>query len=172
MPLPLIWLGAGLASAYAGGALANNARRHSVVTSYPGESERLVTPLNGSVVCCGIYGVFEHTGIWCDGQIIELHGNGLVKAVGQARFLHQRSGSQIYVACDEGYTPLIAEQCESRAITQVFRYLDYDPISNNCHRFSLRCVTGVEEECISFYEFNQKLSAHFNQKIRWQPVRC
>ena len=171
MPVPLIWLGAGLASAYAGGALAKNARSHSVVDNYPGESQYRVTPVDGCVVCCGIYGVFEHTGIWCDDQIIELHGNGLVKAVGPTRFLHQRSGSEIYVACDDNYMPLVAPECDTRAVNQVFQYIEYDPISNNCHRFSLRSVTGVDQECVSFYEFNQKLSKHFKQNIRWQPIQ-
>lgn len=170
MPLPLILLGAGLASAYAGGALANNARKHSVVDNYPGESLLRVKPVNGAIVCCGIYGVFDHTGIWYDGDIIELHGSGLVKAVGQERFLHQRSGSQIFVACNEQHLPLASEGCDLRAINQVFQYIDYDPIHNNCHRFSLACVSGIDQECISFYDFNQKLSKHFKQNIRWQPI--
>ena len=37
-----------------------------------------VNPLPGTIICCFVYGVIEHTGIWLDDHtLIELHGNFL-----------------------------------------------------------------------------------------------
>ncbi|OFI35846.1 hypothetical protein [Alteromonas lipolytica] len=141
------------------------------VEHYPGESAVRVEPLDGAIVCCGIYGVFEHTGIWVDNHIVELHGSGLVKAVSPQRFLAQRSGEQIYVLCDKNLQPLIADQTHSRAIARIFNYIEYDPWQNNCHRFTFQCVTGYSNRVSSFYDFNLALSRFFACRLFWQPAQ-
>lgn len=83
-----IWLGVGLVLVYVGGVLVKNVCSYSVVDNYLGESQYRVMLVDGCVVCCGIYGVFEYIGIWCDDYIIELYGNGLVKVVGLIWFLY------------------------------------------------------------------------------------
>lgn len=140
------------------------------VEHYPGESRVTVAPCDGAIVCCGIYGVFEHTGIWVDGHIVELHGSGLVKAVSPQRFLHDRSGEHIYLLCDKDFHPLIAENTDYRAISQVYTYIEYHPWGNNCHRFTCHCVTGKTNNVSSFYDFNLTLSRFFQCRLYWQPV--
>jgi hypothetical protein len=49
-----------------------------------------VIPINGSVVCCGIFGALTHTGLWVNGGIIELSGSGLVRTVSPERFIHDQ----------------------------------------------------------------------------------
>ena len=102
-----------------------------------------VQPRPGSIVCCEVYNFLDHTGIWIDEEtIIELSNSGLVKAVSAERFLSERSGDHIFVACDNQHNPVVIEGTQQRAIAQLFTYRDYDLIENNCHRFVHHCVTG------------------------------
>ncbi|MBT0586417.1 hypothetical protein [Alteromonas oceanisediminis] len=171
MALPLIWLGAGVLAAVAGTKLSRDGlKSRGDIKHFPGECRLVSEPANGSVVCCGIYEVFQHSGIWVDGNIIELRGNGLVRAISPQRFLKDRSGNRIYVACDESRTPLVSEGCAARAIAQVYQFADYDVIGNNCHRFSLQCVLGYDQLVTRFGSLNAALRHHFNTTLYWQPI--
>lgn len=171
MALPLIWLGAGLAAAYAGTKLAREKQvADGHIQHFPGDCDIAVEPLDGAIVCCGIYEVFQHTGIWVDGQIVELRGNGLIRGISPTRFLHDRSGNRIYVACDEHLVPLVDPQAVVRGVERVFEYSEYDLIKNNCHRFVHQCVTGSSRVITRFAELNEALSQHFNTVIHWQPA--
>ncbi|RDV27406.1 hypothetical protein DXV75_05075 [Alteromonas aestuariivivens] len=171
MALPLVWLGAGLVAAYAGSQLAREQQRQSGhLGHFPGDCKMEVQPKNGSVVCCGIYEVFQHTGIWVDDQIIELKGNGLVRAVSPRRFLADRSGNRIYVACDGNLRPLVDEQAITRSVGQVFSYSEYHVWSNNCHRFVFSCISGKKQPVTRFGELNEKMYRHFGTVVHWQPV--
>lgn len=168
MPAPLIWLGAGIAALYAGDKLSKqHLRNKQIVTHYPGESTREVKPTDGSIVCCGIYGVFDHTGIWVDGKIIELRGNGLVRAISPERFLDNRSGDQVFVLCNGKEQPLISENVLSNASNLLYSYSEYDLLSNNCHRFVWQCVSNRKQIITSFFELNKALSLYFNQALNW-----
>ena len=72
MPVPLIWLGAGLAALYAGVKYSDSQAYRGAVAHMPGESDLGVLLLDGCIVSCGVFGVFDHCGIWIDGNIIEL----------------------------------------------------------------------------------------------------
>lgn len=168
MPAPLIWLGAGLAALYAGDKLSKqHLRNNNIVNHYPGESDALVSPVNGSIVCCGIYGVFDHTGIWVDGDIIELKGNGLVRAISPERFLDNRSGDAIFVLCNGSEQPLVSENGLNNAVNLLYSYSEYDVLSNNCHRFVWQCVSDSNQKVTSFYELNTELSSFFSESLNW-----
>ncbi|NVK56193.1 MAG: hypothetical protein HWE26_11285 [Alteromonadaceae bacterium] len=141
------------------------------VKVYPGESKRLVDPVDGAIVCCGIYGLFEHTGIWLEDHIIELHGSGLVKAVSPQRFLTDRSGERIYIACNAQLQPLVHVGTSERAIERIFTYINYNTLTHNCHRFTTECVTGLRSDVCSFSEFNAAISKFFKTALFWQPLR-
>lgn len=141
------------------------------VEHYPGESKVAIAPVDGAIVCCGIYGVFEHTGIWLDGHVIELHGSGLVKAVSPQRFLNDRSGEQIYMVCDKHLQPLVVDGAAERAIARIYTYIEYHPWGNNCHRFTFECVSGEKSAVCSFYDFNVAVNRYFHRRLYWQPVR-
>ena len=80
---------------------------------YPSDlfkNEQNVKPIFGAIVYCGIAGVLDHTGIWLDDNtIVELDGNGLIKPISSQRFLAERSGKQIFIACDSLAQPLSCE---------------------------------------------------------------
>jgi hypothetical protein len=171
MPLPLVWLGAGVAAVFAGSKMAReNQKANGHIKHFPGECHQAVRPVNGSVVCCGIYELFQHTGIWVDGEIIELKGNGLVRAVSPSRFISERSGNRIYVACDEFLNPLTTANAARIASNHVFDYQEYDLISNNCHRFTAQCLLGHEVDVTLFADLNEIISSKFDTKIHWQPI--
>ncbi|MDO6692504.1 hypothetical protein Q4574_04365 [Aliiglaciecola sp. 3_MG-2023] len=171
MPVPLIWLGAGIAALYASDKVhqANKIKRQ-YVKHYPGEEQTLVHLQDGAIVCCGIFGVFEHSGIWVDGNIIELKGNGLIRGISPQRFLSNRSGKCIYVLCDDLGLPLISKHAASIAASKLYTYSDYDLIKNNCHRFVWNCVSHSEEALTSFSDLNKALFGYFDSSLSWRPA--
>lgn len=172
MAIPLIWLGAAAAATYVGLKHGHKiSQSRGIVDSFPGDSEVPVAPKNGAVVCCEVYSVLDHTGIWVDGSIVELNGNGLVRAISPERFLAERSGEHIFIACDEYDEPLITHNTHERAISHVYQYRDYDLLKNNCHRFVWEMVTGNESYAVDsmtrFTDLNQNLSRLHDSVISW-----
>lgn len=135
-------------------------------------SNTFVRPQPGSVVCCEVYNALDHTGIWLDDEtIIELSNSGLVKAVSAQRFLKERSGKHLFVACDRQHRPIIIEGCEQRAVSQLFSYREYDVISNNCHRFVNYCMSGHDAEMTTFSTLNKRLARLSSKNIYWDKVK-
>ena len=196
MPLPLFWLGAAVASVAAIKELDDDRqsqqrkrsdrnevqtlrelkRHESPIALYPSDilgSEQEVSPAFGAVVCCGIGGVLEHSGIWVgDNTIVELDGEGLIKPVSATRFTQQRSGQKIFIACDSLSAPLVCESAADRAINQLFQLSKYHIIDNNCHQFIGRCFTGKDSQTNTFKALNWYLAKFFNRKIYWDICRC
>ena len=196
MPLPLLWIGAGLVGAavtaehmrekaqeladkdelrrllrddaipYDGGEEGGVKMPSDVLTS-----DTVVKPVPGTVVCCGVFGAFDHTGIWVeDDLIVELHGSGLIKAVSVARFLDNRSGVDIFAACDSTGEPLVIKGTSERALEQVFTYWKYEVRDNNCHRFVWQCISGEDRRVPDFADFNQLVAKQHNKMVYWDKV--
>lgn len=163
MPIPLIWLGAGVAAVYSG--LKYTEQQHFL------NAGPSVLPVDGALVSCGIFGLFEHSGIWLDGNIIELKGNGLIRAISPARFLAKRSGERIVIACDAQSQPLIAKNAAARAVAQLYQYREYDLLKNNCHRFVWNCISGKNEPLTRFRDLNQRLEQFFECRIVWANAK-
>lgn len=173
MPLPLFWLGAGAAALYTAAKFSENAQKNiGHVGRFPGECSNTVTPVDGAIVCCGIFGFFDHSGIWLDGNIIELKGNGLIRGISPQRFVKNRSGNTIYMACNSELEPLIGKDVVVRAAAQLYQYSEYDLFNNNCHKFVYKCLTNSTAPLTSFRDLNAKLSGYFACSIHWQPVNA
>lgn len=195
MALPLIMLGAAI-SALAVNELADDriekqrkrkkangvetlshlARHESPIAIYPSDllvglikgSLASIQPEVGAIVCCGLGGVLDHTGIYIgENTIVELSGSGLVKAVSMQRFLAERSGKHIYVACDSNAEPLISDLAAQKASEQIFNYYEYDVIKNNCHRFIWQCFQQDKSELTTFKSLSQNLAKYYNRIIYW-----
>ncbi|MEZ9595838.1 lecithin retinol acyltransferase family protein [Shewanella sp. 10N.261.52.F9] len=133
--------------------------------------DKRVQPVPGSIVCCFVFGVIEHTGIWIgDNTLVELHGSGLVRAVSVERFLVGRSGSRIYQACNHQHQALIATQTLNNAKHAIFSYRDYDLFDNNCHRFVWHCLSGEDSVVSSFSKLNNKIGGYFSEAIYWDEI--
>lgn len=169
MPIPLVWLGLGIGALVASGHWQKAANRGHI-QHYPGEIETPVRPQDGAVVCCGIYGAFDHSGIWVDDMIIERSGNGLVRAISPARFIARRSGKQIFVACDEQGKVLADADVASHAASQIYQYADYHLLKNNCHQFVADCLSTSSNKVTFFSELNQMLATHYQSRLSWHPA--
>jgi len=189
MPLPLLWLGAAAVSALAVKGLSddrksqqklrsryrkvqtlNDLDRHeSPIAIYPSDmmsTEQVVHPQIGAVVCCGIGGVLDHTGIWVDDNtIVEMDGEGLIKPISVNRFTKERSGKQIFIACDSNGQPLACEIAAKRALEQIFQLHEYHVIDNNCHQFIWQCFNPKAKKITTFKDLNINLAKMFDRKI-------
>lgn len=196
MPLPLLWLGAAAVSAIAVKGLADDRksqqrqrkqyykvqtlsdleRHESPIAIYPSDvlaTEQKVKPRIGAVVCCGIGGILDHTGIWVDDNtIVELDGEGLIKPISVQRFTKERSGKQVFIACDSTATPLSSELSAKRALVQIFQVRDYHVIDNNCHQFIWQCFNDNNDKVTTFKALNMKLAHFFDRKIYWDICDC
>jgi hypothetical protein len=170
MPIPLLWLGVSAITLLAGVKYSSDKRFDKSVSRLLDKTDTKVEPINGAIVTCGIYGLFEHTGIWVDGNILELKGNGLIRGISPKRFLEERSGDSIYIACDQNNTPLMQPNTADRAISQLFSYSEYDVIRNNCHKFVWHCISGEDIPLTRFSALNQKMAERFTTTIHWHPV--
>ncbi|MBC3764260.1 hypothetical protein [Neptunicella marina] len=172
MAVPLIWLGVGVGSWLVGQHLRQqDMRAKGVVAQFPGERAIAVKAKGGAIVCCGIYGVFDHSGIWLDDGVAELKGNGLIRAVSASRFMQNRSGDTIFIACDSSGKPLIDPLAAQRASAQLFSYRDYHVLNNNCHRFSWQCISGENRRITQFATLNHLMAEHFQQTVYWHPLQ-
>lgn len=166
--LPLVYLGAGIAALYAGNRLSEEyQKRQGIVGEFPGDSHKTVMPVEGAIVRCGIYEVLDHTGIWLDEGIVEMNGSGLIRCISPQRFIGQRSGEQIHVACDQQGRVLCDANVAMRAANRLFEVSDYHLLNNNCHRFVAENLSGKPTSLTSFAELNTYLAAHFDTSIRW-----
>lgn len=196
MPLPLLWLGAAAVSALAVKGLAEDRKsqqrrrftRHSAQTladltahesaiaTYPTDmfaTEQQVKPRLGAIVCCGIAGVLDHTGIWVgDNTIIEVDGNGLVKPVSVQRFTDTRSGRGIFIACDSLGVPLASEMAAQRAIAQIFQVRDYHLFDNNCHQFIWQCFQNDAKAITTFKALSLNVATLFDRVVYWDSCDC
>ncbi|MFT4655318.1 MAG: hypothetical protein ACJA0G_000322 [Kangiellaceae bacterium] len=168
MPVPLIWLGAAVLGLYTANE-ANTAylKRKMVIDAMPGESPHYTAPVNGSIVTCGVYGVLDHTGIWVNGNIYELAGSGLVRCVSPERFVGDRSGSQVYIACDTSNNALFDIDAAERAQYLLFSNIDYHLLSENCHKFVAEVLANQDVDITSFSDLNTFLNVFFSSSIRW-----
>lgn len=196
MPLPLLWLGAAAVSALAVKGLAEDRKAQqrkrfsrygaqtladlpayeSAIATYPSDmffTEQQVKPCVGAIVCCGIGGVLDHTGIWIgDNTIIEVDGNGLVKPVSTQRFTDTRSGRGIFIACDSLGVALASEMAAQRAIAQIFQVRDYHLFDNNCHQFIWQCFQIDAKAITTFKALSLNVAAFFNRVVYWDSCDC
>jgi hypothetical protein len=170
--LPVIYIGAGLAALYAGAKLSEtHQKQKKVVSHFPGETQQSVLPKAGSIVCCEVYHVLDHTGIWTEEGIVELNGNGLIRCISPKRFLQERSGNNIYVACDPVGQPLYDAEAANRALTHIYTYTPYHLLNNNCHQFVARLMASSAMSLTSFADLNEYLAIHFGCPLSWRRTK-
>jgi len=172
MPAPLLWLGAAALGAYSANK-ANTAylKRKSILDAMPGESPYYTRPSTGSIVTCGIYGVLDHTGIWIDGNIYELAGSGLIRCLSPERFIGNRSGNTIYVACNQNNQALRDRAAAQKAQSLLYTVTDYHVLKQNCHKFVAQMLTQDNVDITSFSDLNTFLHGFFAQSIRWNHAK-
>lgn len=196
MPLPLLWVGVAAMSALAVKGLSDDRKsqqrkrmrnvrvktlaglepHESPVATYPTDlfySDQTISPEIGSIVCCGVGAVLDHTGIWVgDNTIIELDGNGLIKPVSPRRFTDDRSGKGIFIACDSLGKPLNSEVAAQNAIEKIYQQRDYHLFDNNCHQFIWQCFQPNAEAITTFKSLSVNIAKLFDRVIYWDLCDC
>ena len=120
-----------------------------------------VKPIPGSVVCCKLAGVVEHSGVYVgNGQIVHRDGDGYLAKVGMQEFLERLGGLNpaitIFVSCHEG-EPVGEDVIAQRALEAMGNpslSQGYDLLTKNCHQFCQYCVTGKVDNGISDFTFS------------------
>ncbi|MGL4475579.1 MAG: hypothetical protein ACRCT7_14175 [Shewanella sp.] len=126
----------------------------------------------GAVVCCHVFGVIEHSGIYVgDDCIIELHGSGLIRPVSRARFLAHRSGERIFCATNDIGQLIIETAAIDAAIAAIYHYREYHVFDNNCHQFVWQCISGAALEVADFMTLNQLLAQRVGHSIHWRQTQ-
>lgn len=134
-------------------------------------SSHRLSPLNGSVVCCDIYGTFIHTGIWLNGGIVELAGSGLVRHVSPNRFLQGRSGDHIFTLGNDNANVLNSQHAAQSAKSRIYEYINYDVMSHNCNRFVATCFNLPQSREVMFFsELTEKLSNFFQCSLVFYKI--
>lgn len=135
-------------------------------------SPKMIDMQAGTVVCCEVYEAFIHTGVVIDSDtIVELHGSGLIRTVSKKRFLKQRSGERIFMACDRVGSPLIFSLINQLAPRDVFNHYEYDLLEANCYRHTWKWLSGEDMAITTFSEFNEKLAQRVGSPLYWDVVR-
>jgi len=130
------------------------------------------SPEEGSIVCCEVFGVLDHTGVWIDEDtIIEFSNTGLTKSVSAVRFLKERSGNNIYVANDKHGKSIIIDGIVEQAISQIYTYREYDLKRNNCHNFIASCISTKNKGVTLFSDLNSLIAQISKQDIYWDKVK-
>lgn len=129
-----------------------------------------VTPIEGSILHCSLFGA-EHTGVYIgNNQIVELLGSGEIRVASPSMFIDGTNAISIYVACNEK-TPLGGEHIAERARGMVGKRRGYNLILDNCHQFTAGCITGDFENSDNFFLLVQNtIERNINrgESIEWR----
>ena len=134
-------------------------------------------PIPGSVIRCKIAGgITYHSGIYIgNNRIVELEGEGHIRTVSTYEFLSHpgpRTGFSSQVACDDAGNPLGSERVASRARAKIGDRVEYNLVTENCHKFTTGCLTGdFENDITLFTELEEIIKNTFGVlSIQWKRI--
>ena len=113
---------------------------------------KVAAPPPGAPLLVDLAGIVEHSGIYLgDGRVAELFGENLLREVPLKEFLEgakgsrTRTGRRIFAACSKSSGATLASRYaaeNARAFIRTIRTVDYDLLRNNCHLFTISCISG------------------------------
>ncbi|WP_460156310.1 lecithin retinol acyltransferase family protein [Pseudomonas sp. S2_H10] len=134
-------------------------------------TQKLLAP--GSIVACDLAGNWDHTGIYVGrNRIVERNGDGTVKKVSVSDFMDSsviRTGISLFIACSKG-KPISSPDIARRARAIAGHEPGYCLITNNCHKLTAFCATGVRHDITSFDSLCSVLHKRFGP-IEWRSVK-
>ncbi|MBP1583363.1 MAG: hypothetical protein J6866_05355 [Victivallales bacterium] len=103
-------------------------------------------PPGTPVFCHLTLNVAEHSGICIGDRIVHLDGAGQVISSTPQEFLARLDGTNlavsIYYAAEGRNKPLANADVAIRALEAIGAHRNYRMLSDNCHGFTIRCLTG------------------------------
>ena len=116
-------------------------------------------PRPGTPLIVDLFGVVEHSGIYLgNNRVAELFGDNLLREVTLREFIEGekgewvRTGKRIFAACGKESGKLLSSEYgadNARAYIRRYRTVKYNLFRNNCHLFSISCISGVFQSGIS-----------------------
>ena len=165
----------------------------SLLEGFAAEFRDKVRPVPGCVLKCDLAGGVSimcgslcHTGIYLgDDRIAEVvpgKRRAKIQIVDPYDFLNGqgtnfiRTGINIYVATDGEGRALGSRAIADRALDYHKRRRsggEYDLVDNNCHKFTVRCITGEEPDDVKLTEsdIEDALKEEFGcDEVTWEPT--
>ena len=167
----------------------------SLIEGLAAEFKTKIKPVPGCVLRCDIAGGANflggslcHTGIYLgDDRIVEIAKKGrkaraIVHIVDPIDFLNGkgtnfvRTGINVYVATDGKGHALGNDEIAKRALDYRIAHKSrgsYDLIDNNCHKFTVRCITGCEPDDakLNEHDIEEALVEVFGcDRVTWEPT--
>lgn len=120
-----------------------------------------VKPVLGSIVCCDLAGVVEHSGVYVgEGVIVHRDGDGYLAKVGMQEFLGRLGGYNpavtVFVSCHDS-DPIGDRVIANRAVAALSdpdMSCGYNLLTKNCHQFCEYCVSGFLDNGIVDFTFS------------------
>lgn len=116
-------------------------------------------PRPGTPLIVDLFGIVEHSGIYLgNNRVAELFGDNLLREVTLREFIEGekgewvRTGKRIFAACGKESGELLSSEHgadNARAYIRRYRTVKYNLFRNNCHLFSISCLSGVFQRAIS-----------------------
>ena len=118
-----------------------------------------VYPVKGSIVCCLLGAVLDHSGVYVGNDtIIHRDGDGYLAEVSPREFIERLSGVNpavtIFVSC-KGDNPVGSEKAAQRAREALYdpQHDGYNLLMKNCHQFCHYCLTGQKDNGAGDFTF-------------------
>lgn len=110
-----------------------------------------VQPTIGSILYCDLaFGYMDHSGVYVgNNEIIHLSRNGHIESVTPKEFISGGTACSIYVSCYKSVA-VGSEIAAKRAKNMLGRTRNYNVILDNCHQFSVGCLTGDFDNTCNF----------------------
>lgn len=133
-----------------------------------------VSPAVGSIVYCHLAVAVEHSGIYVGNkQIVHLNGDGRIEIVSPMVFCKRLHGknpaSMIFCPMSEDGKLIGSRRAAEYALRQVGKHIDYNLFKNNCHKFSVTCMNGRNEECPSFKCLEELIENRYGE-FHWRAT--
>ena len=153
-------------------------------------------PPPGTPLLVDLFGIVEHSGIYLgNGTVAELYGDDLMREVSLCEFLtgspcgarSVRTGAHVFAACDKSSGDVLWSRVamdNAKAFIRRIRTVKYKLLRNNCHLFSISCISGKFNPGLSVSEglhlggmsvgVLTAAIGHFmnyGKEVVWRPVR-
>ncbi|MFM9487938.1 lecithin retinol acyltransferase family protein [Pseudomonas monachiensis] len=143
----------------------------SVISGFSGHFilDKIKTPAIGGVVYSGLVsGAADHSGIYVGyGRVVHLDGSGRIECVTANVFMNRLKGSNtalaIYTSC-KGGKPIGSRKAAAYAKAQIGRKVKYNLLNNNCHKFTLECLSQTPStfSCLFIEDLKQRSKSFIN----------
>lgn len=166
--IPLMAMGAATIGKFATAAIGGLFGFNAIKNFINAHHRKCVTPIEGSVLYCDLYGVVKHSGIYVGERdisniVVESFCQSKVKLSTPEDFVSKSFfKDKLYVSCGSSSEPVGDFAVSSMAKERVGERAFYGLVFNNCHEFSTECVNAAGTNPDLFARIGNTLLATLN----------